>query len=279
MMVRRLLWVLLVQIGLLLPSAAYADDTEPAAAPSEEVLAKAQLLLSEANAHYAAERYDEARQAYQAAYELTDAPGFLYNIAQSHRLAGQCRLAIEHYEEFLSLDGQTELRSKVEGFVAEMWICLEEEKRVLEEKEKSAQETSLPTQVEGDNSGQPLVAAPASPGAERAGTGGPSRLPIVGITIAASGVLALGTSAYYGLSARARSKEVESYEGLWGTAQEADEKEAQRFEKLAIVLGVAGTVALAGGVATYLLTRERSGRSVAVIPSKGGLMLAFSSTL
>jgi tetratricopeptide (TPR) repeat protein len=274
MSLRTLLSIWLLLLGFLLPSLAQAEDEETPA-PSEEVIARAQTLLSEANAHYAAKRYDEANSAYQAAYDLTEAPGFLYNIAQSHRLAGQCRDAIEHYEEFLSLDPKTELRSKVEGFVAEMWTCLEEEKRVKEEKGLRGN----PPADEGAGSEATVAGNQANPRRERRDSAGPSRLPLAGVTVAAAGVLALGTSAYFGLSARATSKEVESYNGQWGSAQEADEDEAQRFEKLAIVLGVAGTAAIAGGVATYLLTRERSGSRVAVIPSDGGLVFAFSSPL
>jgi tetratricopeptide (TPR) repeat protein len=253
----------------MLPSVAHADEEEAPPAPSEELITKAQTLLSEANAHYAAKRYDEAREAYQAAYDLTDAPGFLYNIAQSHRLAGQCRPAIEHYEEFLSLEPKTELRSKVEGFVAEMWSCLEKEKQEKEESKQAPPD---------DDEGGMAAAGVVRPKEER-GAGRLSRLPLVGVTVAGAGVLALATSAYFGLSARATSKEIESYNGLWGAAQEADEEEAQRFEKLAIVLGVTGTLALAGGLATYLLTREQRDSGVTVIPSDGGLVFAFSSTL
>lgn len=273
MILRRLLLLLLLQLGLMLPCVAHADEEEVPVTPSEEVITKAQTLLSEANAHYAAKRYDQAREAYQAAYDLTDAPGFLYNIAQSHRLAGQCRPAIEHYEEFLSLEPKTELRSKVEGFVAEMWTCLEKEEQAKEEAKQA------PPDADSASTGQNMGAAGVVRPKEERGSGALSRLPLVGVTVAGAGVLALATGAYFGLSARATSKEIESYNGLWGAAQEADEEEAQRFEKLAIVLGVTGTLAIAGGVATYLLTREQTGSGVAVIPSDGGLMFAFSSTL
>lgn len=265
-------YILALAAAVLLYSPTIHADEEAPAPPSEEVLIEAQSLLSEANAHYAAERYDEARVSYQAAYDLTKAPGFLYNIAQSHRLAGQCRAAIEFYEKFLSLDTKTELRPKVEGFVAEMWTCLDEEKKAKEDKRAKAAAKNAKKDQDTAFSSNSKDTTPLQ--AERR-----SRLPLVGLALTGTGVLALGTGVYFGLSARSTSQDIESYAGPWGAAQESKEEEAQRFERFAIILGIGGTAAIAGGIATYLLTRSDEGQSIALTPSPGGAMLSYSSSL
>jgi tetratricopeptide (TPR) repeat protein len=276
---QRTLGVLLVGAVLGFSPALYAED-EALPSPDEETLNQAQALLSEANAHYAAKRYDEARAAYQAAYDLTEAPGFLYNIAQSHRLAGQCREAIEFYEKFLSMDPKTTLRAKVEEFVAEMWTCLDAEKKARQEEEKNAsaaagQSTLAAGGTASADESTLVVSGPASGTSSE----GPSRLPLVGLGIAGVGVLALGSAAYFGLSARSTSQEIESFTGTWGPAQESDEQQAQRQERFAIILGIGGTAALAGGIATYLLTRNPNTPGLALVPAEGGLLLSYSELL
>lgn len=104
-------------------------------------------------------------------------------------------------------------------------------------------------------------------------------MPLLGLAIAGTGVLALGTSAYFGLKARSISQDVESIRSEWGPAQEADELEAQGAERIAILLGVAGGAALVGGIVTYLLSNEKGDQGLALIPSSDGAMLSFSSRL
>lgn len=275
MPLHRTLGLLLVAAVLAFSPALHAEDEAPAT-PGEETMNQAQALLSEANAHYAARRYDEARAAYQAAYDLTEAPGFLYNIAQSHRLAGQCREAIEFYEKFLSLDPKTTLRAKVEEFVAAMWTCLDAEKKARQAEDSKGSASA------GQNAlaARASVSAGQSPRTARgAPSEGPSRLPLIGLGIAGAGVLALGSAVYFGLSARSTSQEIEAFAGTWGPAQESDEKAAQRHERFAIILGFGGTAALAGGIATYLLTRKANTPGIALVPTEGGVMLSYSSRL
>jgi tetratricopeptide (TPR) repeat protein len=251
--------------------------------PKEKIIDQAQKLLSEANAHYAAEEYSQAREAYQAAYDLTQAPGFLYNIAQSYRLAGQCRPAIEYYEKFLSLEPKTELRAKVEGFVAEMWTCLEREKAEAEAKRAESerlQDQSSAAQVvaQSDNAGNGTVggldASTAEPESAES-----SSLPTIGLVVAGSGVLVLGSAMYFGLSARSTSQEIESFRGMWGPEEEAKEEKAQEQERLSLILGLAGGAALAGGLVTYYLFGSQESSRVALLPSTDGVMFSFSSDI
>jgi tetratricopeptide (TPR) repeat protein len=264
---------MLVAAGLLLlfEASAQADDQGK---PDDQAMVQARALLSEANALYAAERYEEARAAYEAAYELTLAPGFLYNIAQSHRLAKQCRSAIEFYEKFLAADPKTPLRGKVEGFVGKMWVCLEREKEAAAAEEALQEDEKGAGELRPDDTESSVVAVPVEAESRK-----PSRLPLVGLAVGGMGVLGLGTSAYFGLKARSTSNDIESFTAEWGPAQEAKEEAAQRDERLSIILGVAGGTALVGGAVLYFLTRdETSDQSLALQPTAGGATLSYSTS-
>jgi tetratricopeptide (TPR) repeat protein len=274
---------LLVLCSLSCMSASLAYGQPGSDLPKEKMIDQAQKLLSEANAHYAAEEYSQAREAYQAAYDLTQAPGFLYNIAQSYRLAGQCRPAIEYYEKFLSLEPKTALRAKVESFVAEMWTCLQKEKAEAEvnraESERSqdpsgAAQVAVPSDDAGNGTSGGLSASTAERESQES-----SPLPTIGLVVAGSGVLALGSAVYFGLSARSTSQEVESFEGMWRPEEEAKEEKAQGQERLSLILGLAGGAALAGGLVTYYLFDSRESSRIALLPSTDGVMFSYSSDI
>src|SRR5213596_3204433 len=46
-------------------------------------------------------RFDDAVRDYEAAYELTENPALLYNIAQAHRFAGRPEKALHFYHSYL----------------------------------------------------------------------------------------------------------------------------------------------------------------------------------
>jgi len=71
-----------------------------AADPAEE---RARAEFKRGSTAYDLGRFEEARQAYETAYELKPLPGFLYNIGQCYRQLGNYERAIFFYKRFLSL--------------------------------------------------------------------------------------------------------------------------------------------------------------------------------
>ncbi len=225
--------------------------------PEQGELASADKLLREANEDYAAKRYDAAIDAYQAAYELTKAPGFLYNIAQAHRLARHCRLAIQFYERFLAEDPQTPLREKVGGFVSEMWTCVQEEERA---KEQPAPEAA--TEIEE----RPVVVS-------RSGTS-PWRW--VGVATAGLGVSVLAVGGYYALDAKDASDKVSGLRGEWDPSLEDGGK---RSERLAAVLSATGAALAVGGIVMAIFADgEDEPGGLAVTPSHDGLGVSWMAS-
>jgi hypothetical protein len=72
---------------------------------------------------------------------------------------------------------------------------------------------------------------------------------------------------------------LEANGGMWTDALEADERAAQRNEKLGAALTIGGAIAtLGGGVLWYLgRDKESSAPSVTLLPRDGGATLSWTS--
>ena len=101
-----------------------------AAAPDEATIKVAREHYEKGNAAYNLGRFDEAVGHFTKAYEVWPNPDFLYNIAQSYRLAGNCKQALFVYKRYLSLkskDKESPLtkkeKSEIERFIKELTAC------------------------------------------------------------------------------------------------------------------------------------------------------------
>jgi hypothetical protein len=101
------------------------------AQPSSQAVTLAQDLFAKATTAYNLGRFDEAVTLFSKAYEAWPHPDFLYNIAQSHRLAKNCKQALHFYKRFLSIkDQDTEApltpkkREEIDRFISELTECV-----------------------------------------------------------------------------------------------------------------------------------------------------------
>lgn len=86
-----------------LATPAFAAEEPAPAAGSKADLETAKRLFNQGQIHYSLGEYDQAISQFRAAYQLSFAPGLLFNIAQAYRLKGDCRQALEIYKHFLRL--------------------------------------------------------------------------------------------------------------------------------------------------------------------------------
>jgi tetratricopeptide (TPR) repeat protein len=84
---------------------------------------EAERLYNEGQSAYDAQRYDDALAAWNKSYELSHLPGLVFNIAQAHRLRGDCAKAVEAYKKFIALDPKSSERSTAEGFIKDLSPC------------------------------------------------------------------------------------------------------------------------------------------------------------
>jgi len=101
------------------------------AQPSPQAVTTAQELYAKATTAYNLGRFDEAVTLFSKAYEALPHPDFLYNIAQSYRLAKNCKQALYFYKRFLSTKDQDtdaplpqKKRDEVERFITELTECV-----------------------------------------------------------------------------------------------------------------------------------------------------------
>jgi tetratricopeptide (TPR) repeat protein len=91
--------------------AAHADD--PAEKASKRHYERGQKL-------YNLQKFEEALEQYQKAFDAKPLPGFMFNIAQCQRNLGDYEAAIFSYKKFLQLEPESEKREKVEALIEEL---------------------------------------------------------------------------------------------------------------------------------------------------------------
>jgi tetratricopeptide (TPR) repeat protein len=113
---------------------------EPAPASSESSQERAQAWFEEGQAAYARGEFAIAAALFRAVYVATPAPEILYDLAQAERRAKQCKAALAHYEEYLTLEHGV-APNDVEEKVAEVRGCADKEEGAAR---SSTTKTELP---------------------------------------------------------------------------------------------------------------------------------------
>ena len=102
---------------------AVPEDNHSAAAngaPSagDESRVEAKRRFEEGQILYSLGEYESAIDLFRRAYELSGASALLFNIAQAHRLNGNCRQAMEIYRHFVRLTPESPERHEAESHIA-----------------------------------------------------------------------------------------------------------------------------------------------------------------
>ena len=120
----RLVFAASVVGTLLRVSSAEADPAKPAAG-EETASLEARSLFEEGSRLYDLGDYEQAIQRFQRSYTLSGAVPLLLNIAQAHRLRGDCVQAVSFYRRYLDKRPDAPRRAEVEARLAEMQACVD----------------------------------------------------------------------------------------------------------------------------------------------------------
>src|SRR5499427_9200224 len=101
--------------GVALMASAGSARAQMTQAQRDEV----KLHYQRATRAYDLQKYQEAIDEYQKAYEISGDPPMLYNIAQAYRLADQPTEAVRYYRRFLQRMPNARNRDDVERKIAE----------------------------------------------------------------------------------------------------------------------------------------------------------------
>ena len=98
------------------PSSAAASA--PESAPSDGSKAVALKAYQRGTSYYKSEEYDKAIEQFESGYQAVPQAVFLYNIAQSHRMAGRPERALTFYQKYLQLSPDAKNRPEIEERIA-----------------------------------------------------------------------------------------------------------------------------------------------------------------
>jgi tetratricopeptide (TPR) repeat protein len=219
---------------------------------------EAERLYRDGQAAYDAQRYDDALAAWTQSYELSHLPGLVFNIAQAHRLRGDCAKAVEAYKKFVALDPRSSERPTAEGFIKDLSPCPDDK--------------PTPTPPPPKPPPAPIESKPPIADVD---TGRGKR--IAGLAIAGGGLAIAGTGLYFGNRAASLGDEVRkacASSCAYPDIRDKDQ-EGRRDETIQWILYGAGAAAIVTGGVVYMLGAKRAS-PVAVVPHGDGAVVTFS---
>jgi tetratricopeptide (TPR) repeat protein len=119
-------WVLGLLFGLSLALSAPCVSAQGKGAQTK-ISPEAKALFQEAEKSYRLGEYEKALEGYKKAYELTNRPSLLYNMAQCYRLLGDYEEAIRSYNFYLRDDPKSPKKAEVKKRITELEALVAQE--------------------------------------------------------------------------------------------------------------------------------------------------------
>jgi tetratricopeptide (TPR) repeat protein len=250
-----------------LPLGREASAAPPVRAPSSQTdraaYLKARGHIRRGDQQYDARRFQAAIREYQAAYRLLPLPDLLFNIAQSHRLAGDLPEAVLYYTKYLELpDGKAQRAARRHlQRLREQGVTAAPDRQPAPRPAAIPRPAPPPSAIPGAQP-RPAVTVVDAP-APRQGWLGPV-LTASGLAIAAAGAgLAISARLTYNdlQTSCAPACATSSWEGL-----------PARHTAGIVLGGVGAAVTLGGAVLWILASRRPAASAVAVDPAGAGVV-------
>jgi tetratricopeptide (TPR) repeat protein len=231
----------------------FAGEAAPAKKLSKADEKRYAMLIDTAKSNYKVQEYDSALESYKEAYVLYPEPALLFNIGQCYRQMGQLDEAEKSFQRYLTDDPTGGLREQAEALLVEI------------EKARKEAAAKLPPPEEV----KPEEAAPQE---------GPQN-PARPFYFAAAGAAALsvtfGTLGLIEVRVGNKVQEEDVFD-----ADAASQEFFQRSRTFAIVADISGGLAIASGVAGFIIGRkakpEKQARVLPTATPKGaGVLFRF----
>jgi len=232
-----------------------------------------------AKAAFAEERYTDAIAEFRAANALKPDPKIVYSIAQAQRLAGDCKGAIESYQEFLTTKPEAKLKEYSETNIAQCKKELASQPTPPVEPTPTPVVEPTPTPVEPTPT--PVVEPtpmPTQPEPPPEG-GRPWYRDWIGNALVIGGVAGIAVGATFfvsGRNAASKVNDASDHESFL----EARDAASSALTKQRIGLGAAavGVGLVVGGVLHYKMSGKREVR-VTAVPTAGGAAIVVGGSL
>lgn len=216
---------------------------------------------------YDVEKYGEAVDEYQKAYEIGGDPAMLYNVAQAYRLNKQLPDALHFYRRYLQRSPNARNREDVEHKISDLEQAIEAKKKADEEAAAAARAAKLretppaPPPVVAPVLPPPRIVTVPQPSPPGHGTR------IAGIVLASVGGVALITSAVTGYLAGKKGDDLTNASKNNGMFDPSVESSGKTLNTVAIATVIGGGVMAAAGTVLLILSRGGAGDQAAQAPS------------
>jgi tetratricopeptide (TPR) repeat protein len=232
-------------VSVLIAALALPAQAQMSQSQKDEV----KLHYQRATRAYDLQKYQEAIDEYQKAYEISGDPPMLYNIAQAYRLADQPAEAARYYRRFLQRMPSARNREDVERKIADQEKLAEQRKKIEPVAPPPPPPTTKPPPiVEVKPPPPPTVVTPPPPPPPPPE---PSRArAVVGWSLLGAGLIADGVAAYEGYRAKQKGDQLTKDSMMNGTKvfDPSLETDGKNANIAAIALGIGGTALAITGI-------------------------------
>jgi len=252
------------------PQPTPTPQAPPAPKTDEQKRAEAKSLYETGLSHYNLGEFDQAIAAFRAAYAISQAPGLLFNIAQSFRLKKDYEQATYFYTTYLRLKPDAPNRTDVEERLKEMEQLIAEQKKL----EQSKPIGTMPPDGGGTTTQPKETPEVKEPVVDEAKLrSGQTLITASYVTAGAGGALVI-TGFVFGSLASSAEKDLNGLGSgdTWTSEQQARYDAGKRNNTIAIVSWIAGGAAIATGVTLYVMgtMKKKDATTLAVVPGRGG---------
>lgn len=222
----------------------------------------AERFYTEGQKAYDDKRYDDALASWQKAYELSHLPGLVFNLAQAHRLRGECTKAVEQYRKFIELDPSSSQRATAEGLIKELEPCKDAPPPATIDHHDVTPPPPPPPKVIAQ---PPIVIADH----DEVDLGHGKR--VASVVVGIGGVVALGAGVFFGNRAQSLASEVDQACAAGCAWKDVENKDSDG--RTAVTLqwvgyGVGAAALVTSGVLYFLGSHDH--HTIAVAPHAGG---------
>jgi len=271
--------ILACVVGIVVALAAGAAHAQLSAEQKQEM----RQHYEKATRAYDIEKYGEAVDEYQKAYEIGGDPAMLYNIAQAYRLNKQLPDALHFYRRYLQRSPNARNREDVERKINDLEQSIEA-KRKADEAAAAAARLRAPPQATPPPRPAVLpspriVTVPSRPAEE-----GSNGLRVAGIVVTSVGAAALITSGITGYLASKKGDDLTNASKNMGTFDPSVESSGKTLNTVAIATVIGGGVMAVVGTVLILTSGKGSSeapaaRPVALAPLVGAGSVGASAAL
>ncbi|HEY5944755.1 MAG TPA: hypothetical protein VIV40_04660 [Kofleriaceae bacterium] len=238
-------------------------------------------LETSGNKHYELAEYDAAIADFKEAFRISDEPGFLYNIAQSYRLKGDCRDAATFYKTYLRRVPNAPNAAQLRARITEMDACAAKQTTTTTTTTTTPPTTppTTPTATTAETTQGP--GAPDAPNEPEAPVNRRGWMKWAGIGALGVGALGIGIGAKFALDSKAANDDLKQKCATSCTSDEAlaIERDGKAANRNAYIATIAGGAAVVAGVAFVVLWRAGGSSaepSAEVSLTRGGATASYA---